>query len=84
MIGWDTVGKMKPAPDSLILAMKTLGVMPSEVLYVGDDARDTLAAHNAGLWGYTAGNTQPADWGSDFLLKSPAELLNLLSEPVAG
>lgn len=90
VIGWDTVGKMKPAPDSLILAMKTLGVMSSEVLYVGDDARDTLAAHNAGcraaaaLWGYTTGNTQPADWGSDFLLKSPAELLNLLSEPVAG
>lgn len=26
VIGWDTVGKMKPAPDSLILAMKTLGL----------------------------------------------------------
>ena len=50
--------KRKPAPDSVFVAAKDLGVDISECVYVGDSEVDILTAHNAGikcisvLWGF--------------------------------
>jgi len=39
----------KPAPDSLVLAAKRLGVKPENCAYVGDSELDMLAARGAGM-----------------------------------
>ncbi len=41
--------KPKPAPDLLRLAVRELGVKPSEALYVGDTRVDVLAGERAGV-----------------------------------
>ena len=57
VVGYEDAGLAKPDPSGLILAMKRLGVAPSEALYVGDSAADMAAAAAAGcvgghaLWG---------------------------------
>lgn len=71
------VGKMeefppKPEPDSLLYAIKTLGVEKSDCIYIGDSDVDVLTAHNAGIEciGVTWGNRD-----EDVLLKSGAEYI---------
>lgn len=49
--------KHKPDPEPMELALRNLGLQPSEVVSVGDEPKDTLAAKAAGiaaigaLWG---------------------------------
>ena len=38
----------KPAPDGILLAARSLGLVPEEILYVGDSPTDEQAAKNAG------------------------------------
>lgn len=46
----DSGGKLKPDPAPYRLAMKQLGVGPSEVIFVGDNPkRDILGAHSLGI-----------------------------------
>lgn len=50
--------KPKPAPDGVFLAMKALGAVPDETVYVGDSEVDLATAANSGLkcvavsWGF--------------------------------
>ena len=50
--------RKKPAPDTLLMAMKKLNVSPRETLYVGDSDTDILTAQAAGVacvsvtWGF--------------------------------
>lgn len=68
-----TFGAPKPAPDCLLHAMTTLGYGAHETIYVGDDARDALAARNAHLpfvaatWGYTGSGAAVQCWGASAL-----------------
>jgi phosphoglycolate phosphatase len=64
-----------------------IGLAPEECWYVGDDLRDIQAGRAAGMrtvacqWGY-CGPVEPAAWGADHLLASPAELLALIRATV--
>lgn len=73
----------KPAPDSLLLACRMLNLAPDQCLYVGDDRRDVVAAHAAGMpavaaaWGYLGDGEAIEDWGADAVMAAPAELAAL-------
>lgn len=81
-----TLGAPKPAPDALEYAMRTLGYDPGETIYVGDDARDALAAANAGLkfiaatWGYTKSGTDVTLWGASALADHVRDLPDLVEK----
>lgn len=81
LIGGDTLPRKKPDPDQLFFACETLGVAPSECVYVGDDERDIVAARNAGiksvaaLWGYRGAHEDPHDWKPDALAESPLDMI---------
>ena len=57
-IGDDPSRARKPAPDSVLAAMREMGVTAQETVYVGDSDVDVLTARNAGvpcvavLWGF--------------------------------
>lgn len=77
----DTVARAKPHPDPLLHAMESLGIPPSQGLYIGDDERDVQAARAAGmravvaLYGYLGITTQPEDWGASALVDTPGDIL---------
>jgi phosphoglycolate phosphatase-like HAD superfamily hydrolase len=48
-LGADEVPAAKPEPDGLLQCCKSLGVDPSECVYVGDSPSDGLAAKAAGM-----------------------------------
>ena len=57
-VGDDPSRRKKPAPDSVLEAMRQLGVTAEETVYVGDSDVDVVTAHNAGIpcigvtWGF--------------------------------
>jgi phosphoglycolate phosphatase len=82
VVSGDTAARPKPAPDPLLHAAEALGLPACECLYVGDDLRDMQAAHAAGMgsaaaaYGY-CGRQEPLQWGAQFILDAPAQLLQL-------
>ena len=85
VISADQVPQPKPAPDSLLLALRQTGADPRRTIYVGDDLRDIQAAQAAGLrsvaagWGYISPGTPIEAWGADVLAATVADLVALLS-----
>ncbi|MBM7166964.1 HAD family hydrolase [Streptomyces sp. G44] len=73
------LGRGKPAPDPILLALIDLGADPAEALYVGDMAVDQEAARRAGVpyvhagWGY--GTPSPP---APIVAESPKDLLRLM------
>lgn len=73
----------KPEPDSVLLALKALGVPRSEALYVGDSEVDVRTARNAGLdcvavtWGFRT-REELEEAGADTFIDTPAELLEMI------
>jgi N-acetyl-D-muramate 6-phosphate phosphatase len=57
---------------------------PAFSLYVGDDIRDVLAGKAAGMktvaaaYGYCGCAEPPQEWGADYLIHSPLELLEII------
>ncbi len=49
IVGADMVERTKPDPEPLVLALKELALEPDDVLYVGDNAVDAVAAGSAGV-----------------------------------
>jgi phosphoglycolate phosphatase len=49
VIGPEDAPRLKPAPDMLRAALKTLGVTPAQALYVGDMVVDIQTARAAGV-----------------------------------
>lgn len=84
LVGGDTTPHAKPHPAPLLEAARRLEVAAERCLYVGDDLRDIQAGRAAGMrtaaaaWGYLGEAAEPAAWGADLLLVSPAELLKPL------
>ena len=74
----DTTPHLKPHPASLFHAAKELALAPEACLYVGDDLRDILAAHAAGMrsvaveWGY---GDDWNDWNADVVIRRPMDLV---------
>ena len=81
VIGADGVERPKPAPDGLIAVAERLGLAPTDIAYVGDGPADVEVARGCGALAVAAG------WGSlyhedndaDVTLRSPAELLSLVT-----
>jgi len=74
----DTTPHLKPHPASLLHAANVLKLAPQDCIYVGDDLRDILAAHSAGMrsvavaWGY--GDDVQA-WNADTVIARPEDLI---------
>ncbi len=62
VLGPEDVGRPKPAPDMLLIAMQRLGVTPAETLYVGDMVVDIETARAAGVsvWAVPTGVEGPS------------------------
>ena len=77
----DATGKLKPAPDNLLLALAKTGFKAEETLYVGDDSRDAQAARHAGMrfaaaaYGYLGLANDVTTWQADWILSSPLQIL---------
>jgi phosphoglycolate phosphatase len=89
LVGGDTLPVRKPDPLPLLHAARLLGVDPADCAYVGDDARDIVAARAAGmpsvvaLWGYRLDGDDPAEWGGDVRVETPQALLATAAWPRA-
>lgn len=76
--------RLKPHPDMPALALSELGVLNTEVMYLGDTSTDMLTGK-----GFSAGKTVGVSWGfrdreelvengADAVVDKPAEILNML------
>ncbi|MDQ0011082.1 phosphoglycolate phosphatase [Luteibacter jiangsuensis] len=83
VVSGDTLPVKKPDPAPVLHACALAGCDPTRSVYVGDDRRDVLAGHAAGLftvavrWGYLDGG-DPDAWGADAVLDHADELAALL------
>lgn len=84
VISGDTTPHAKPHPAPLLEAAQRLGVVPQHCLYVGDDERDIVAGHAAGMltvaacYGYLGATADPAAWGAHAAINLPIDLLKWL------
>jgi 2-phosphoglycolate phosphatase len=84
LVAGDSTPHAKPHPAPLLEAVRRLGLLPADCVYVGDDHRDMLAARAAGMagwaaaWGYLGPGADPHAWGADQVLPDPLALLNRL------
>jgi phosphoglycolate phosphatase len=82
-VGESDAVRKKPAPDSVIEALRELGASPEKALYVGDSEVDVETAKNSGLtsvgvtWGFRDRNVL-TDAGADYIIDRPGELLNII------
>jgi len=84
VIAGDTTPHSKPHPAPLLEAARRVGLAPSQCIYVGDDLRDVQAGQAAGMatvvagWGYLGVDEPIESWGAEYIVRNPADLLNLL------
>ena len=82
-VGDDPSRRRKPAPDSVLEAMRRLGVERTETLYVGDSDVDVMTARNAGVtgcavsWGFRSEESL-RQAGAQHIVATPAALLALV------
>ena len=82
-IGDDPSRRRKPAPDSVLEAMRQLGVTRAETVYIGDSDVDVETARNAGVaccavsWGFRSVQCL-RDAGAARIAANPQELLAML------
>ena len=78
------VVERKPAPDTVLAAMRELGGTPERSVYVGDSEVDIQTAKNAGIhcisvdWGFRT-YEQLVGFGAEEIVSGAAELLKSLS-----
>lgn len=78
-----TTSKIWSKDHHLLKIIESYNLKATEVLYVGDEVRDILAAHRSGIkvaavtWGYNTAKTL-SEHNPDYLLNHPKELLNLI------
>lgn len=75
----DDVKNPKPAADSLIYAAERFGILPGEILFLGDAPYDMQCAHSAGAKGALAvwGTTDPTI-PADFYPTTPLDVLPII------
>jgi len=82
-VGDDPSRRKKPAPDSVLEAMRQLGVSAGETVYVGDSDVDVITAKNAGIpcvgvtWGFRDENCL-REAGAVHIAHTAAELLDII------
>ncbi len=83
IVSGDTLAQRKPHPAPVLLACEQLGVVPQYAWFAGDDERDIEAGRAASTptvavtWGYHSPGEQPDQWGADYVIHEPTELLSL-------
>ena len=86
VVSGDTAARAKPFPDPLLHALQECGGSATSSIYVGDDLRDIQAAHAAGMpavavrWGYLGDGAPPEQWGAEWVIDAPVELLRCVAE----
>lgn len=86
IVSGDTTPYAKPHPEPLFEAARRLGLVPQRCLYVGDDERDIVAGHAAGMgtvaatYGYLGQKSDISAWGAHAVIDSPLNLLQLLAK----
>jgi 2-phosphoglycolate phosphatase len=89
LIGGDSLAERKPHPLPLLHSAEVIGIAPADIVYVGDDERDIVAARAAGmpsivaLWGYRLAEDDPVAWLGDVMIEEPNVLLDPAAWPVA-
>ena len=84
IVSGDTTPHAKPHPAPLLEAARRMGVDATRCVYVGDDERDIVAGHAAGMktvaatYGYLGKKTEIQSWGAHASINSPLALLQLL------
>ena len=84
VISGDTTPFAKPHPEPLFEAARRLGIAPTACVYVGDDERDIVAGHAAGMktvaatYGYLGLQSDVQKWQAHANIQSPLELSRLL------
>ena len=82
-VGDDPSRRKKPAPDSVLEAMRQMGVTAEETVYVGDSEVDVMTAKNAGLpciavtWGFRSEETL-REAGAVHIAHRPEEIVPLI------
>ena len=77
----DSLPVRKPDPLPLLVAARSIGIVPRRCLYLGDALRDAQAARAAGMvalgarFGYIGAHDDITDWPVDAWIDSPLELL---------
>lgn len=77
--------RKKPAPDSVLEALRLLGVPREQAVFVGDSEVDIATARNAGMdcitvgWGFRTREEQEKA-GADCFVSEPGEVLELVYE----
>ena len=85
VISGDTTPHAKPHPEPLLEAARRLGIAPTACMYVGDDERDIVAGHAAGMktvaatYGYLGAQSDVQKWQAHANIQSPLELDDLLA-----
>lgn len=83
LVAGDSASHPKPHPAPLLMAARLATIQPEYCIYVGDDERDILAAHAAGMkavaatWGYSGNAKTMATWGADIIVTSPQDILRI-------
>jgi len=83
IISGDTTKNRKPHPEPMYLACKQIHSHPQNCIYIGDASRDIQAGNNAGMttvlanYGYISSAETPAEWGADFSVQNPDEIIDL-------
>ena len=73
----------KPHPEPILKCLERLGLVPEEVVYIGDAPTDLLAAENAGVdFGFARwGSIQEADMSAaQYIFEKPEDVLRLIAE----
>jgi len=84
VVSGDTLAQRKPHPLPLLHAAATMGIEPTQCVYVGDAERDMQAAQAAGMfavvagYGYLGDEDRADEWFSHGWLDTPLELLSWL------
>ncbi len=83
-VSGDTTPHSKPHPEPILHAARVSNIDPTKSIYVGDDLRDVLAGKAAGMktvaaaYGYCGCKEPPEDWGADYIINSPLDLLQII------
>lgn len=81
-VGDDPSRRKKPAPDSVLEAMRQMGVSAEECVYVGDSDVDVITARNAGIpciavtWGFRSEESL-VKAGAAYVAHVPADILEI-------
>ena len=87
VVSGDTTPHSKPHPAPLLYAAERIGIMPGQIVYVGDDLRDIQAGKAAGMatvaaaYGYCGDSLSPAQWQADAVVERAGAIAPLVMSP---